>query len=362
MKKAFVFVLLVSQAAWAGNGWVSSGGEFRKDQHNPWFLKNTQSVYWCLKHSNEFVSLSSSRSKELIELGILYWKSQFSTLDQSTGIGQQNFVYNSECTGQEALKFKIGHDTLDAEETAYIANKETPLAQHAGLTIRKFYDTKNLQGSGIIYIASDLGPQRFESGRGVPQSFWQNEGLFLRVLVHELGHFFGLPHEAGGFMAEAYPEEIIRMSREQQFEDTRRIDNLPQFFLIPQKQKLCQRDYNSIVPGIFDSCFELEWNQEKLKLSSQSSTLENPLIEGSVMVSLDFPLKIFLPKGQEVFRGYPENSFVRGPARAATHITTRIEKMKSNLSLHLHPNKMEIIVMTEKSVKNEALRVKGKAE
>ncbi len=160
-------------------------------------------------------------------------------------------------------------------------------------------------------------------------------------------------------MAEAYPEEVIRMSREQHFEDTRRIDNLPQFFMIPQKQKLCQREYNNIVPGIHDSCFELEWNQQKLRLSSQGATLENDLLEGAVMVSLDFPIKIFLSKEQEVFQGYPENSFVRGPARSTTHITTRIEKIRSNLSLLLNPNKMEVVVMTEKSVKSEALRVKG---
>ena len=43
----FLLIIFFSQLTFAG-GWVSSGGELFSDAHNPWFVRNTKDVNYCV--------------------------------------------------------------------------------------------------------------------------------------------------------------------------------------------------------------------------------------------------------------------------------------------------------------------------
>ncbi len=57
------------------------------------------------------------------------------------------------------------------------------------------YDRARLKGKGFIYIAPDHGENAFQVSAAVPEA-WTKGGTYrLRnVLIHELGHVFGLSH------------------------------------------------------------------------------------------------------------------------------------------------------------------------
>ena len=125
------------------------------------------------------------------------------------------------------LTFQFGYGTLDEKQREFLLD----LRKYIGIAVRTDYDEVNLKGKGFVYISSDRGSSRFDAdtvGSGSPfvDSPWQYDGLLYRVLVHEMGHVFGLPHVGGSvksfsarsgvtlksssLMSEEFPEEIVQ--------------------------------------------------------------------------------------------------------------------------------------------------------
>lgn len=79
------------------------------------------------------------------------------------------------------------------------------------MSVRTRYDDVNLRGGGFIYVSADSGPLAY-SNEFLRHGAWHlgKGGLLFKVLVHELGHVFGLPHMNESIvMHERFPERVL---------------------------------------------------------------------------------------------------------------------------------------------------------
>ncbi len=216
----FLFLIFVSLTSIADpGGWISSGGEVFKNAKNPWFVNNTTEVHYCVVFSKDDFSIKEADALPLIAEGLRYWKQQLDgkaaiSLDlphdgligNFLEVATQNFILNPTCLGQEELVLKFGYGALDKDELAYMKEPE----KYVGLTLRKSYDEVNLKGSGSIYISGDHGKNAYKkTSKDVIDEAWQYPKLLQYVIIHELGHVFGLPHSGSGLMSEVFLDQLL---------------------------------------------------------------------------------------------------------------------------------------------------------
>lgn len=216
----FSLVSFPSLTTWGDpGGWISSGGEVFKHKKNPWFLKNTKQVSYCVQFSENEFSIDATATLNLVQSSIQYWKEQLNgksslSLDLPSGglrnetaeIATQDFQFNTTCKGTEDLIFKFGFNTLNTDEITHMKVPE----KFIGLTILKEYDEINLKGTGIIYVTGDRGLHAYKkTSKDVIDEAWKYPKLLQYVLIHELGHVFGLPHSGSGLMSEVFLDQLL---------------------------------------------------------------------------------------------------------------------------------------------------------
>ncbi len=201
-----VALILTSSMSYAG-GWVSGGGELLSDAQNPWWVKNTTEVRYCVEMDAANFGVGEARARHLISRAFRFWKNQFSKVTYADfagehgGIATQAFI-ETDCDSSVDLKFQLG--TLSAEQIEKISD----IGRFIGLSVRTAYDSARLHGRGFIYIAPQSGPLRPTSDRLLP-AYWSRDShmRFYLTLVHELGHVFGLPHMSDfAMMDEGFPD------------------------------------------------------------------------------------------------------------------------------------------------------------
>jgi hypothetical protein len=201
LKSLATLALLLAPPALAG-GMVSSGGQLLRDANNPWWVRNTAQVRYCVEVDRKSISAAPARVEELVAEALRFWRGEFTrTLKMvnqkaalnarfnEAGVGIQEFR-RTECTGAEDLRFQLGYDTLTAEQREFIPD----LSSHVSAAVRTGYDVARLRARGFVYVASDLGPYKFVAGPETVSTPWKHDILLYLALVHELGHVFGLPH------------------------------------------------------------------------------------------------------------------------------------------------------------------------
>jgi hypothetical protein len=210
LKTSLCLFLLLPVFALSGEGWVGSGGELFKDAHNPWFIKSTKEIRYCIVLDK----VSISAELEIIEGEVLnafnYWQNEFKKSGQTIMAGRFNLggqnIIKENCNDKTDLVFKLGYGTLTKPEILHLESPE----KYIGVTIRKKYSTEILRGSGIIYISSDLGKHQYENLDGnLISKAWSRPKLLRFALIHELGHVFGIPHSGNSIMSQIFLDQIL---------------------------------------------------------------------------------------------------------------------------------------------------------
>ena len=193
-------------------GWSSSGGgNFIITQHNPWFM-GWVPVKWCIDHGGkDNFSLSENLAKIEIERAILQISSQLRrTNDSDSSIPRRrngfawgncgvrwtntqhnyfsweqdcvdnwtssrgnpdmkmisdNFEYVSECKNAE-LEFILGNSRNRKVKKLKKLMGKNNFLNIVATAMRTSYDISSLRGKGFIYVASDIGKNRYKGIRG----------------------------------------------------------------------------------------------------------------------------------------------------------------------------------------------------
>jgi translation elongation factor P/translation initiation factor 5A len=247
-------------------GWVSSGGEILSDDSNPWFLETVSEVRYCISVDEPTVSRSRIEIRKIIQTAISYWTGEFSNFYKGATVNGFELprvaqkYREVDCTGEEDLCLQFGEGTLSDAQRRYLRSQN----EYLSLAVRTAYDKVHLRGKGFIYIASDKGQSPQPQGPLFVEAPWRYEGLLFRVVSHELGHVFGLPHLGQGLMSAQFPEHILKKSVYQKYE---KMD--PDHFFMPQESYLDCQISEASNPEAFE-WFKIPKDHKCLKITGVS--------------------------------------------------------------------------------------------
>lgn len=206
--KVLIVTVLGLNLANAG-GWVVGGGELIGDNNNPWFLHNTTEVKYCLKLDEQNFGLTRQESERIIAEGFKFWMRQFQRQPTSMPafpLGRQ-FFKQVTCDQNPDIQFQFG--ILDLEQLNNLKDIERKIA----FTVRTDYDRVNMKGKGFVYISPESGPLKVQNPRVVERPWSRSKSALAQfVLIHELGHVFGIQHDRNiELMKEDFVEQVVSM-------------------------------------------------------------------------------------------------------------------------------------------------------
>ena len=191
-----------------GNGWSSGGGGFHRGVNNIWYLGD-RSVQYCIG-SDPSYPLELEKLEEMVKQGLNEWGNFFKKykLDkESVSLNfSRRFVPLIQKKLKPSLKFEyIGvcpkdnqkinerlHFLFGVKHKVVESFKKVSSENSLGLAIRKKYNHSTLRNGGLIWISSDL----------------KGEKRIKHLLLHELGHVFGMRHDSVFVMNEDVAYEL----------------------------------------------------------------------------------------------------------------------------------------------------------
>jgi hypothetical protein len=191
-----------------------NGGEYIGNEHNPWFV-GMEPVQYCVTRSED-MSISAADASIEIAVALGRWK-DFLGSGRFDGVGHKDPEHGLEAgTRRLALDFReVGCDAapplvfkLGVSDPSVDAALKYSAARTVGFALRTAYDDVSGRAQGMVWIAPDRGEKAY-GGPKVASDFWSRPRLFRNVVLHELGHVFGLQHFKGSLMDARLPAKAV---------------------------------------------------------------------------------------------------------------------------------------------------------
>ena len=176
-------LLFTNQNSFAGIS--TNGGNLTSDQNNVWYLGD-KPVRYCIENHPRF-PLNLKESQALVRESIDDWIQFFKkygldkmSFDDLKNHGSAklslNFIEVPCDNDPELLRFQLGTDQPSIKESLSIDSRQNALA----MSIRKDYNHETYRNGGIVWIRN-----------------WSfNKAEAKHLLLHELGHVFGMQHDS----------------------------------------------------------------------------------------------------------------------------------------------------------------------
>ena len=315
--------------------WSSGGGELIKDLHNPWFIQNTKKVTYCIVRDDAHFKLNDEEGfpiEALVEKAFKFWKDEFKTSYNPLGdakdgvkVATQDFV-KLNCDQNPDINFQFGH--LSTSQLDEMKKMALDPRGFVSLAVRTDYDQVNLKAKGFIYLAADSGPLRPNTDDMLDHPWAEGSGSFIyKILVHELGHVFGLQHQNNifSFMAPEYPESLLKKGNNGGAAGSGYSYYLPTFFKYSQPKDFWMCLNLEIQPvaikffGVPSSweCYETRYKENSFEIwgvvgprdHDKQELIGTALLEKNGSDRYDMAVSVWLPDSQNV---YPPNPSRQG--------------------------------------------------
>ncbi len=236
----FLSILAFTSSLYAD--WHSGGGQLPADHDNPWFIHNTLKVSYCFKIDENNFGVPLESVREAFDKAREYWKEQFQHFAASESseernqvrTGMQSFTEET-CTPKTDMIIQLG--VLSEAQKSYFEKPDLVIAN----TVRTEYDPVNLRGKGFIYVSPEKGPLALRYTTAEHRWSRNNGNVLTRILIHEMGHVFGLKHSDRIFaMFQEFPSLLIGVIEDsdlspEQVSDIISSYPLPNAFIPPEK-------------------------------------------------------------------------------------------------------------------------------
>jgi len=382
---AIVFVSLVASTSWAGR--ESGGGEVYGDTLNPWFLENTVNVSYCIEVDSANFGTPAVTMEPIVESAIAQWKSAFANARANEAVNKniepyglvriatQNFI-KEDCTPSTMVRFQFGVLTNE-QRSQFLSNPTQVIAE----TIRTSYDKVNLRGRGFIYFAPDSGSLR-PTGLKMAKHPWSfMDGLVLkRVLLHELGHLFGLSHSGNAYslMGQDHPEYIVQqstiesLSKQPAVAIEKELNRIGVFgFEFPSEQENCLSESTIVLGGREQDqffgipegakCRKIIFSRDGFEVYASSGAGQpysligrstTPTSQGDILQPV---LRVKLSKEQKVFNRLPQQAQATGYIAGPMAVSRRAIKTTYQSSDGLRSGEVKSVFLPSQQLQMDAV-------
>ncbi|MGE0173359.1 MAG: hypothetical protein AB7T49_11250 [Oligoflexales bacterium] len=230
------FVLFQMTTKLFAGSWSSGGGAFYTDEYNPWFIQNTKIVKYCITIDDEHFGVGLDKVRTNIVEAIKYWKEEFKELEilqqYSSPVQLATADFREVNCKDDSVRVVFQMGVIDGKkQRRYIESPEKTV----GVAVRTSYDPVNLRGKGFIYISPEEGKYALKGKDLIAKRWQQNGGKLLQlILIHELGHVFGIPHHGSWYeiMGEQFPNSLVNDYLGAYYAARTKV---PHFFTVPKQ-------------------------------------------------------------------------------------------------------------------------------